>query len=132
MSNHTTRAWSLAAGVIRMVAVMGLLSAVVGAGVYGVSGELAATVPDTEFDYEYDRSAGTLEITHGGGDALDAAAVRVVGAGDGCDDGWDSGRMTVDDTCVLEGVTGERSVRVVWDGAGPSRATLDVWPARGG
>ena len=102
MSKHTTRAWSLAAGVLRMVAVVGLLSAVVGAGVYGVSGGLAATVPDAEFDYEYDRSAGTLEITHSG-DALDAAAVRVVGAGNGCDDGWDSGRVTAEDTCALGG-----------------------------
>ena len=131
MSKHTTRAWSLAAGVLRMVAVMGPLSAVVGAGVYGVSGGLAATVPDAEFDYEYDRSAGTLEITHGGG-VERAAAVRVVGAGNGCDDGWDSGRVTAEDTCALGGVTGKRSVRVVWDGTGPSRATLDVWPARAG
>jgi len=103
MSKHTTRAWSLAAGVLRMVAVMGLLSAVVGAGVYGVSGGLAATVPDAEFDYEYDRSAGTLEITHGGGGVERAAAVRVVGAGNGCDDGWDSGRVTAEDTCALGG-----------------------------
>jgi hypothetical protein len=101
MSKHTTRAWSLAAGVLRMVAVMGLFSAIVSVGVYGVSGGLAATVPDAEFDYEYDRSAGTLEITHGGVER--AAAVRVVGAGNGCDDGWDSGRVTAKDTCALGG-----------------------------
>lgn len=129
MSDNGHAARSVVTGVLRMVAVIGLLSVVLGAGVHGVSGELVSTVPAAEFGYEYDGAAGTLEIAHEGGDALAAESVRVVGVEAACSsEGW-SGRVTADDTCLLEDISREDTVRVVWDGNGPDRATLDVWVA---
>ena len=128
MSNIRTTVASLAADVFRMIAALTVLSAVVGAGIHGVSGELFATVPDVEFDYGYDAETATLSITHAGGDPLSADAVRVVGTDATCDAGpWGQGRVTADDTCRLAGVTDDRPVRVVWHDDGTDRAVLDVW-----
>ena len=128
MSNVGTTAASLAADILRMIAVVAVLSAVVGAGIHGVSGELFATAPDVEFDYGYDAETATLSITHAGGDPLPADAVRVVGTDASCDAGsWGQGLVTADDTCRLAGVTGDRPVRVVWHDDGTDRAVLDVW-----
>ncbi|PSP81312.1 hypothetical protein BRC88_03445 [Halobacteriales archaeon QS_4_69_225] len=128
MSNIRTTVTSLAADVFRMIAALTVLSAVVGAGIHGVSGELFATVPDVEFDYGYDAETATLSITHAGGDPLPADAVRVVGTDAACDAGpWGQGRVTADDTCRLVGVTDDRPVRVVWHDDGTDRAVLDVW-----
>jgi len=121
---------SLAVGVLQMVAVIGLLSVAIGVGVHGVSGGLSETVPAAEFGYEYDTAAGTLEITHEGGDPLDAAALQVVGGDAACaTDDWKTGRVAAHDTCLLEDVSRDGTVRIVWSGAGPNRATLDVWTA---
>lgn len=118
----------LAVGVLQMGAVLLVLSAALGAGIHGVSGELSERVPAADFDYEYD--GGTLAITHDGGDPIDAEALRVAGSGAAChDDEWASGRVGVDDTCILEGVPRDGTVRLVWDGGGPESAVLDVWAA---
>ena len=117
-----------AVGVLQMGAVLLVLSAALGAGIHGVSGELSERVPAAEFDYEYD--GGTLAITHDGGDPIDAEALRVAGSGAAChDDEWASGRVSVDDTCIIEGVPRDGTVRLVWDGGGPESAVLDVWAA---
>lgn len=123
---------SLVADVVRMVAVIAALSVVVGAGVHGVSGHLSGTVPDAEFGYDYDAASGTLTITHEGGEALDADALAVAGVDAACASGaWQHGRVSADDTCVLERVPAGRTVRVVWDGP-PGRTTLDVRAVRTG
>lgn len=133
MTDILTRIRSLVGGVLRMVVVMGLLSAVLAAGVHGVAGGLSATVPDAEFGYAYDGATDTLEITHEGGDALDARALQVAGVEAACVSGeWRSGSVRTDDTCVVEGVSHGAPVRIVWNGDGATRATLDVWAAPGG
>ena len=128
--DHSDSAFALAIGLLQMGVVLLVLSAALGAGIHGVSGELSERVPAADFDYEYD--GGTLVITHDGGDPIDAAALRVAGARDGaaCRGGaWASGRVDAEDTCVLEGVPSDGTVRLVWDGGGPESAVLDVWAA---
>ena len=125
-------AYALAVGLLQMGVVLLVLSAALGAGIHGVSGELSERVPTADFNYEYDGATGTLSITHDGGDPIDAAALRVSGAGDGaaCRGGaWASGRVDAEDTCVLEGVPSDGTVRLVWDGGGPESTVLDVWAA---
>ncbi|WP_254838287.1 hypothetical protein [Natronomonas marina] len=68
MSENVNTARSLAAGVLRMVAVIGLLSVVLGACIYVVSGELASTAPTVEFGDVYDGSTGTVETPHEAGE----------------------------------------------------------------
>ena len=130
--NLTESASALAVGLLQMGVVLLVLSAALGAGIHGVSGELSERVPTAEFDYEYDEATGTLAITHDSGEPIDAAALRVAGAGNGaaCRGGaWASGRVDAQDTCVLEGVPRDGTVRLVWDGGGPERTVLDVWAA---
>ena len=130
--NLTESASALAVGLLQMGVVLLVLSAALGAGIHGVSGELSERVPTAEFDYEYDEATGTLAITHDGGEPIDAAALRVAGAGNGaaCRGGaWASGRVDAQDTCVLEGVPSDGTVRLIWDGSGPGSAVLDVWAA---
>ena len=130
--NLTDSASALAVGLLQMGVVLLVLSAALGAGIHGVSGELSERVPTADFNYEYDGATGTLSITHDGGEPIDAAALRVAGAGDGaaCRGGaWASGRVDAQDTCVLEDVPRDGTVRLVWDGGGPESAVLDVWAA---
>jgi len=128
--DHSDSAFALAVGLLQMGVVLLVLSAALGAGIHGVSGELSERVPTAEFDYEYDGETGTLSITHDGGEPIDAAALRVAGDGAACRGGaWASGRVDAEDTCVLEGVPSDGTVRLVWDGGGPESAVLDVWAA---
>lgn len=127
------RLCTFALGIARMTVVLVLLTVVLAAGIHGAAGGIAATVPSAEFGYQYDASTETLAISHAGGDPLSTDAVRVTGVDASCTSGeWGSGQVTTDDTCILEGVDGERSVRIVWEGDGTSRAVLDVWAAREG
>lgn len=131
MSDDPVRPRAFVLGVARMVAVLAVVTVVLAAGIHVAAGGLAGTVPAAEFDYRYDAHANALEITHAGGDAIAADALGISGTPTACDSGeWGSGRVTTDDTCVLENVDGHRSVRVVWTGKGTNRAVLDVWPAR--
>ena len=130
--DHSDSAFALAVGLLQMGVVLLVLSAALGAGIHGVSGELSERVPTAEFNYEYDGATETLSITHDGGEPIDAAALRVASAGEEatCRGGaWASGRVNAEDTCVLEGVPSNGTVRLVWDGGGPESAVLDVWAA---
>lgn len=128
MTDAGTGPYAFALGVLRMLAVVSVLTVVLAAGVHGAAGGFAATVPDADFEYDYDAAADTLAVTHAGGDGIEAAAVDVAGhAGDCASTEWASGRVTTADTCVLEGVANRGHVRVVWQGDGSRRAVLDVW-----
>ena len=128
--DHSDSAFALAIGLLQMGVVLLVLSAALGAGIHGVSGKLSERVPTAEFDYEYDGATRTLSITHDGGEPIDAAALRVAGDGAACRGGaWASGRVDAEDTCVLEGVPSDGTVRLIWDDSGPESAVLDVWAA---
>lgn len=55
--------------------------AIVASFVLGLGGQSAPRIPQAAFSFEYDQSAGIVEITHTGGDTITAANLRVTGSG---------------------------------------------------
>lgn len=125
---HDTRGRSRVLGVIQLVGLVILLSAVLGMGIHGTVDGLAGTVPSTSFDFDYDEADETLVITHTDGDPVDASVLRVVGVDGECTaDDWGSQYITAGDSCTLENVDSGAQIRLAWDGLGTNTATLDGW-----
>jgi len=106
-------------GVILMVAITVILAAVIASFVLGL-GDQSDPAPTVDWDFEYDGTAGELEITHSDGDELDANNVFVRGSGAGAiPASWNS--LTGDSTVAagnshtLTGVSSDYVVNVVWE-----------------
>lgn len=128
MFGQDTRGRSRLLGVIQLVCLVIILSSVLGLGIHGVVGGLAQTVPATNFEFEYDQSTETLVVTHGGGDTVDAEALRFAGVADECTaEDWGGRKVSAGDTCRLDSVPEDADIRVAWDGVGTNTATLDGW-----
>ena len=97
------RAVSPVIGVILMVAITVILSAVIGTFVLGLGEQVSETPPQAQFTFEFNGSTG-LNITHDGGDSLDAGTLNVTSSVPLAvsDDGTDyidaNGVGTIDDT----------------------------------
>jgi flagellin-like protein len=67
-------------GVILMVAITVILAAVIGTFVLGLGDQVSNTSPTASFSFDYSNSSGnpgdTLEVTHDGGDRIDASLVN--------------------------------------------------------
>lgn len=142
------RAVSPVIGVILMVAITVILAAVIGTFVLGLGDQVQDTAPNSQFTFDFDSSEEELEITHDGGDGIDADELVLRGdilAEDGDDFSW--GANGVDDDDVVRAGTGVLvddddseayawteseyedgdTVRVVWRGDGDRSSTLRTW-----
>jgi len=110
-------------GVILMVAITVILAAVIGAFVLGLGESASETTPQATFDYDFNESG--VNITHAGGDTLDASEITVNIDGEeeynGQDepDRWgEDGEISAGDTL---GIDVEGDVRILWNGDGTSQ-----------
>ncbi|PSP47018.1 type IV pilin [Halobacteriales archaeon QH_7_69_31] len=112
-------------GVILMVAITVILAAVIGTFVLGLGSEIQSTTPQVDFTFQ-EQSNGNLDITHDGGDKVQAENLNVTGTGSSpitnCQSGgggtnsW-STEISAGDTCTVtdsELDSGE-TVRVTWE-----------------
>ena len=136
-------------GVILMVAITVILAAVIGTFVLGLGDQVQTTAPNGNFEFDFDSSAETLEVTHTGGDGILAEEIYLRGDVDSDGDGhWadNSGDLTTGDSVRAgESVTvqdsaagsnyrfssalsGGETVRVVWeDSDSDQSSTMRTW-----
>jgi len=116
---------------ILLVAVVVVLAAVVGTFVLGVGGGAEAAAPQASFSYAYDDAAGTVEITHSGGDSIDADALEIVVSGDRRGS-WSTlgspGNVAAGDDLTIREVTSGDTVRLIHrsDGEAAVLSTFEV------
>lgn len=101
-----------------------ILAAVLGSFVLGMGDQAVATTPQLSIDAEYDASSEVAEITHEGGDTVEAANLQIK-----TDDRtfeWEDedGAVTAGDSVVID-VSQGTEVRVVWTGEGESVVMFD-------
>lgn len=112
-----------------MVAVTVILAAIVSMLVLGM-GQDVDNSAQASFSFDYD-SAGTLEVTHDGGDALDAGDVAILVDGtEDADDTWTSDPITAGSSYTVGSVsalTGGETVKVVWTGENGETHTLATY-----
>ena len=112
-------------GVILMVAITVILAAVIGTFVLGLGNQVQSTTPQTQFTFQ-EQSNGDLDITHDGGDKVEAENINVVDTGStditdcqsagGGTNSW-STEISAGDTCTVPNAqldSGE-TVRVTWE-----------------
>jgi flagellin-like protein len=132
------RAVSPVIGVILMVAITVILAAVIGTFVLGLGDQVQQTSPNAQWDWSYD---GTdLEITHEGGDTVDATTLSFSGNGLASgpyEDIYDDGTTdlnSVDNAFQNEQVSaGDSATLVAADiSANSNEEVRLVWTAEGG
>jgi flagellin-like protein len=84
-------------GVILMVAITVILAAVIASFVLGLGDQAANSSPSASFNFDYDSGATSgdnLQITHGGGDSIQASNLEIRGdnggSGDTLGQTWDA------------------------------------------
>ena len=118
-------------GVILMVAITVILAAVIATFVLGLGESVSETAPQANFATDYDESAGTLTVTHTGGDKIEGSNLFLSG-GDNDRQEWaadlnGSTEVTAGDS-VDYNVGSDDTVRVLWsDSSGGSSAELKKW-----
>ena len=119
--------------------VVAVVAAVVASFVLGLGGSVEQRTPTAAFSFDFDSSAGVVEITHDGGDTIQAGNLRITGSGFANVGGADMtgpGRWRGSASGTIDGepavVAGDRvtvglrsdgEIRLVWRGDGSS-ATL--------
>ncbi|EMA22112.1 MULTISPECIES: type IV pilin [Haloarcula] len=143
---HDDDAVSPVIGVILMVAITVILAAVIASFVLGLGDQAQQATPQASFSFEYSESANTLDITHDGGDSIQANELHVRGSttsnsGDGIDETWAAvagssvagtndvtagNSITIDSsTSSASAPNGEYDIRVVYEPIeGDTSATL--------
>lgn len=106
-------------GVILMVAITVILSAVIATFVLGLGEDLVNPAPSASFDYDYDESNSEVTITHQNGQQLDAENLEVTVEGGGSVSTSFSGEVTAGDSATVDVDDGD-VVRVVWEEQGSS------------
>jgi flagellin-like protein len=138
-ADDSERAVSPVIGVILMVAITVILAAVIGTFVLGLGDQVQQTSPNAQWNWEQ-TSGGQLNVTHEGGDSIEATTLSVSGpslsdpgactSGDGGGAGdfnWTSSTVTAGDTCELvdTGVGSDQEYRLIWTAeGGGSSSTL--------
>ncbi|MFC7021338.1 MULTISPECIES: type IV pilin N-terminal domain-containing protein [Haloarcula] len=138
-------------GVILMVAITVILAAVIATFVLGLGDQISNTAPQASFSFEYNEGAddnydndddgdGTLNITHDGGDTIEAQDLSVSGSQD--DGSWGDDISEIDSSTaqfaatskisagstLTVNVNSDDTVRVTYqDPSGGSTATLGKW-----
>ena len=147
-ADEENRAVSPVIGVILMVAITVILAAVIGTFVLGLGDQVQQTSPNAQWDWEQSSSAPELQVTHEGGDSIEAARMEVTGtyANDaGGADGdskacssddtneWDSSTITAGTSCDVTGgtsvsISSGETHRLIWTAeGGGSSSTLSTY-----
>jgi len=109
-------------GVILMVAITVILAAVIASFVLGL-GNTQETVPNTNFDFDYDDPSDTLEISVSGGESFTARRVSFEGSNIGGFSGqrWDEKASAGPQSQISAGesvedspVTSDYEIQVIW------------------
>ncbi|NHN41233.1 type IV pilin [Halorubellus sp. JP-L1] len=112
-------------GVILMVAITVILAAVIGAFVLGIGGS-QEKVPQASFSYNADAS-NTLEVTHEGGDEIDASRIEFSGSGNSnvvpssTPSDWSAGTTLTSDSGTWN--TGD-DVQVIWSSSSSDQSNI--------
>ncbi|WP_372480141.1 type IV pilin [Halomicrobium sp. HM KBTZ05] len=123
-------------GVVLVVAlvVLVVLAAVLASFVLGVGSETAPETPTASFNFDYEQSAGQVQIQHAGGDSIPASEISIVSGGQRvfwADGGGavsgDDGRVVAGDSITVDVEPGD-DVRVVYKD-GDTSATLSSFRA---
>lgn len=103
------RAVSPVIGVILMVAITVILAAVIGTFVLGLGDQVQATAPNANFAFDYDSSAGELDVSHTGGDGVDGNELYLRGdvAASGDAASWESAASASTVTAGTEVTVGD-------------------------
>mgnify|MGYP000595616776 FL=1 len=119
------RAVSPVIGVILMVAITVILAAVIGTFVLGLGDQVSENAPQASFSFDFDgggdgdftgTSSDLVNITHEGGETLDAGEISVEGDGTNNLNGNPafSGVINASTTATYENVDSGETIRVVW------------------
>ena len=118
LSDHD--AASPVVGVVLMVAVTVVLSAVVGTFALGLDETVRTAPPSAQFDFQYDDPE--LVVVHDGGDRLEGERLRLVSGTTTTD--WGGGPVRAGDARTLDRTNGDfargGTVHVVWVAEGRS------------
>ncbi|WP_136600819.1 type IV pilin [Salinigranum halophilum] len=118
------RAVSPVIGVILMVAITVILAAVIGTFVLGLGDQVSESAPQAQFTFDFD-GADKINITHDGGDAIEADDLNVTsGVAVGLDGNSDGTYNSSDGTSGI--VSGETSVNLVDSQAFSSGDTISA------
>lgn len=98
-------------GVILMVAITVILAAVIGTFVLGLGDQVSTTSPQAQFSFESD-GAGSVTVTHDGGDTIDSANLNILTNGTDASNQF-SGSVSAG-TSVTVSASSDEVVRVVW------------------
>ena len=118
------RAVSPVIGVILMVAITVILAAVIGTFVLGLGDQVSESAPQAQFTFDFD-GADKINITHDGGDAIEAGDLNVTsGVAVGLDGNGDGTYNSSDGTSGI--VSGETNVNLVDSQAFSSGETISA------
>jgi flagellin-like protein len=120
------RAVSPVIGVILMVAITVILAAVIGTFVLGLGDQVSESAPQASFSFDFNDSSG-VNITHEGGETLEAGNINVSGDGTNTLTEVDSfgDPITAGDTASYDNVDNGETIRVIWTNpAGGSTNTI--------
>jgi len=133
---HDDDAVSPVIGVILMVAITVILAAVIASFVLGLGDQAQQTTPQASFAFDYDGNNNNVQVTHDGGDTIEAQELFLrgdEGDGTGIDGSWsdigsygDTSEIRAGNS-VTQGVNanGEYDIRVVYESVeGDNSATL--------
>jgi flagellin-like protein len=113
-------------GVILMVAITVILAAVIGTFVLGLGDQVSNSAPQASFQFEFEDSGNGfngdtgatgdfVNITHTGGDTIDAADLNVNGDDGGLTaESAFSGTIQAGNSSSYTGVNSQETVRIVW------------------
>ncbi|WP_435364559.1 type IV pilin [Haloarchaeobius sp. DYHT-AS-18] len=114
-------------GVILMVAITVILAAVIGAFVLNIGGSQEAA-PQAQFDWAPDTAAGTVDVTHQGGDDIAEGQITVQATGATADNSvfssgntWSAGQTK---TVVSAGAGTGDKVSLVWEASSGDKSNI--------
>jgi flagellin-like protein len=130
-------------GVILMVAITVILSAVIASFVLGLGDSASNTAPQASFTFEYDQSPSStpsksigsggnaLTITHDGGDSIEDNRLTITDGSNTVDWGSSGSDVTAGESINVE-IDNDDTVRIIFTGeSGDSTATLGQFEAPG-
>ncbi|AXG11301.1 type IV pilin [Haloplanus rubicundus] len=108
------RAVSPVIGVILMVAITVILAAVIGTFVLGLGDQVSESAPQASFSFDFNDTG--VNITHEGGETLEADNINVSGdnGADPSGNNWAGNTISAGDTAPYSGVDPGETVRVIW------------------
>jgi flagellin-like protein len=112
-------------GVILMVAITVILAAVIGSFVLNLGGSLQQSAPQANFEFDYDQSDSTVNITHTSGDSVENSSISISQSGGSGISVISSGTVTAGTEVANGNYNSGETTRVVWESEnGENSATL--------